>query len=200
LIDQLVYKLIIFFIFCSVVGGRFRDERLNDMYCVDLQRKGHAVWYVIQPHDALAANRPLGRSWHSFTHIGDGNALLYGGFDKLRIPLNDAWLWLSDCQKWVEFAHLRRDRRLWHTAHYIVSLSSVCLIGGVKESLFSENLHECWHPRKIDHLVISPPSLFALTLDTVVANYNEFKEQVPYLPSPLPRHIKYKYDASLQAL
>ncbi|KAG7156477.1 Kelch domain-containing protein 2-like [Homarus americanus] len=60
-----------------IFGGRFKDVRMNDLHCLDLNSmrwSGNLTESAIQ-------ETPEGRSWHTFNFVSRNKAVIYGGFN-----------------------------------------------------------------------------------------------------------------------
>ena len=78
-----------------VFGGRLLEERMNDLYILDLKTMTwsdkYSIYFLLINQtsssisycliSSLNADKclPRGRSWHSFTPVGSNKAILYGG-------------------------------------------------------------------------------------------------------------------------
>lgn len=94
-----------------VFGGRLNQQRMNDMYALDMSSM---QWSQLYPNDP---DHPVkGRSWHTLTPLTDRLLVLYGGFSTDDRPLDDCWLFDTDTNQWREIRLPFNKPRFWHGA------------------------------------------------------------------------------------
>ena len=118
-----------------VFGGRLLSKRLNDMYSLDLNTFN---WSHVRHKTAENKLEPKGRSWHSFTVMGDDHALLYGGMDTDNQILADCWLFHVPTSTF-KACNFDRGPLLWHRAVVESNTGSLWLIGGLRTNIFAQD-------------------------------------------------------------
>ena len=108
--------------YAYIFGGRCKERRLNDVFCVDLL----TLTFIIadagneqDPFETPDPGIPPPRSLHSMANIGGFRIAVYGGLGQLCSPLNDCWILHVNASlvSWEEF-DLPYDHgqvRCWHT-------------------------------------------------------------------------------------
>ncbi|XP_064811744.1 kelch domain-containing protein 1-like isoform X1 [Oncorhynchus masou masou] len=161
-----------------VCGGRIRETRTSDIYCLDLESW---TWYEIVP----ASNVPMGRSWHTLTAISDSGLFLFGGLSIDCKPMSDGWVFDVGTKKWREFEHPYMNKpRLWHTACQGKD-SDVIVFGGSCNYILRVDTGHC-----NDALVFQtqPYPLFRICEDYIAKNVKNCKmleKQLPFVPPKL---------------
>ena len=163
-------------------GGRFKYQRLNDLYVGDLNpENGNVNWNKIEENTTeISDYKPQGRSWHSMTLLENDRLLIYGGFSEAEIPLNDCWIMDLNNFTFCRMIHFEFTPRLWHTAHFIKDSSSVFLIGGCTKNIFGSDMKD-YHPEKLEFLSVDP-----LKLSQIVMNYIAKNEEDCDITNSLP--------------
>uniref|UniRef100_A0A1I8ERN0 Kelch domain-containing protein family protein n=1 Tax=Wuchereria bancrofti TaxID=6293 RepID=A0A1I8ERN0_WUCBA len=121
-------------------GGRSQNQRLNDLYLLDLSS---LIWTQI---DVTGINEPEGRTWCSLNALFPNQALIYGGYSNGARALSD--FWRVEVQKdcvgrylgtWtaVDTGLETKSRRLWHTAAIVDGQLFVC---GGTDALLEEHI------------------------------------------------------------
>lgn len=170
-----------------LMGGRFENKRLDDLYIGDLSKSDQITWNrILKKNDSDPW--PCGRSWHTMNLLNSGSFVLYGGYDTRRNPLNDCWIFNFEAQKWTCPKHQSQDKRLWHTAHYVPPISQVFLIGGVWKDI-QNNETEVMHPPTLGHIQLSPLPLKLSSLEVVVKNRKLFSDNFKDLPTNIQHQI-----------
>ena len=152
-------------------GGRFKTQRLNDLYVGDLNSdNGNVNWNMIEGNTSEISDfKPQGRSWHSMTMLENDRLLIYGGFSVGEVPLNDCWIMDLNNLTFVRMIHFEFTPRLWHTAHFIKDSSSVFLIGGCTKNIFGGDMNNS-HPEKLEFLPVDPLKLSQLVMNHIAKN------------------------------
>ena len=128
-----------------VFGGRHMDNRVNDLYSLDMLTM---KWNLILS-DSNADNVPVGRSWQTMSGLvtgkSEGGLVMYGGFDNNYNALCDCWRMDLSQQphSWVRCHHLEQGPRLWHAAVELEP-STVIIIGGLTNNILAP-LHVSKH-------------------------------------------------------
>ncbi|KAK3609281.1 hypothetical protein CHS0354_001883 [Potamilus streckersoni] len=174
-------------------GGRYRDQRMNDLHCLDLES---LTW----SGDIYGQGEvPCGRSWHSFTAVSHKCAFLYGGFTSNREPLSDAWLFDISVIQWTKLNVPSNQPRLWHTCSY--SNSEVIVYGGCSNNILDYR-EPTIHRKDVIVLQVQPHSLVRLCLEAVYDNRERTQQEWIYLPYPLLTwlELKLKFVQVMQTL
>ncbi len=141
-----------------VFGGRWKNQRLNDMFWLDLDT---FEWHMIE-YKSIA---PCGRSWHSLNRLSNDRILLYGGIDTDGHVLSDMWIFNITESTWNEIqdVHSRLREfapRVWHTAVNTHEEGEVVIFGGGTSLVLGEP-QNCntvavfrANPRRLKHLCI----------------------------------------------
>ncbi|XP_056401310.1 kelch domain-containing protein 1 isoform X2 [Hyla sarda] len=161
-------------------GGRVLQTRMNDLHFLNLD-----TW-TWSGGIQINGEKPLGRSWHTLTPVGDNQLFLFGGLSADCIPLSDGWMYNLKTNVWTEFSHLPKDQpRIWHTACPGRD-NEVMVFGGSKDNLLSINTGHC-----NDLLIFQtePYPLLRLCLDTIGKNYIQLKNQISSLPVKLLQQV-----------
>ncbi|VDK75335.1 unnamed protein product [Litomosoides sigmodontis] len=175
-------------------GGRNRNQRLNDLYLLDLSS---LVWTQI---NVTGMNEPHGRTWCSLNTLFPKQALLYGGYSSEARALSDFWRIEVDKDRdglyvgtWTEVdsGHDAKYRRLWHTGAVVEGQLFVC--GG------TDTFEEHMKIRGVLKKRMEPLPLLTICLGVL---YPLVKE-VSMLPAPLQLHFawaRYILSRGYQAL
>jgi len=91
-----------------IFGGRLLDNRMNDMYALDLDSMSWSE--NLNGHNAGSQSLPSGRSWHSFTLISPTSAILYGGLSSEGQVLGDCWIYHIEKNVWSKLQTTWIDR------------------------------------------------------------------------------------------
>ena len=168
-------------------GGRLSEKRLNDLYHLDMRT---FTWTLLNQHVEQTSENslmPSGRSWATLSLVSENEAILYGGYDVHRKPLNDCWkLSLTKdvtSNKWTRLTHMDAGPRLWHTSIYEKISGQVWILGGVVCDIMGTRYGD-----KIDMadqiltLRVGPKPLTSSCIDLVARAPERFKDDLPYLP------------------
>ena len=179
-------------------GGRYKDERRNDLYMIDLQCY---KWIAVQPRSKI---RPQARSWTVLTPVNDEHLFLYGGLDNDDCELKDIWLFSIKQESWIELPNLSEklgcfSRRVWHSANATNTPGEVIVFGGssnfkdVETNKNSEDVET--NKLAIFHFV--PPKLKTLCIDHVLCILEQDAET--WMPNivRLPRALAYDISSKL---
>ena len=183
-------------------GGRFKDDRRNDLYSLDLETY---KWKLLHPAIVEAGDGqwthtsvPCGRSWHVLAAASDHHLFLYGGFDTMGQALNDTWIYDLKSAIWsrLENAALHlglASTRMWHTACPTDTPGHIVIFGGCENSLLTAA--PIIHSNMISVFHFSPLSLQRLCLDAVMCNYGLCKGYLHFLPRSLQIKISHRSHA-----
>ncbi|CAL1527131.1 unnamed protein product [Lymnaea stagnalis] len=165
-------------------GGRHSTHRLNDLHCLDLE--SHTWSGMI----SCTGNIPEKRSWHSMTHVGKNEIMMYGGFSGFEIPLDDIWMLNVESFSWTSIKHSTGLPRLWHTAS-INSLGDILIFGGCSNNILDieANLETS---DKVILIRTEPFSLERLCLHSVYKNKKYTYEGWNLLPKCLQEWLRLK--------
>jgi len=174
-----------------LMGGRFRDDRRNDMYAIELSTY---EWTHIQ----LPEVSPCGRSWHVMVPVSDSHLFVYGGLDSMGTALRDVWIinpGEGSCEQLPEASTFLGcfAPRLWHTACATDTPGEVVIFGGCANSVFGTE--HAMHTNTVATFHYSPLPLKRLALDHIVHNYDKYHTHVAQLPRPLQRDIAHRCQA-----
>ncbi|KAK7835952.1 hypothetical protein U0070_004043 [Myodes glareolus] len=149
-----------------VFGGRYRDARMNDLHCLNLDTW---EWNEL--------------SWHSLTPVSSDHLFLFGGFTTEKQPLSDAWTYCISKNEWIQFNHPYTEKpRLWHTA-CASDEGEVIVFGGCANNLLVH--HRAAHSNEVLIFSVQPKSLVRLSLEAVIC----FKEMLANSWNCLPKHL-----------
>ena len=176
-------------------GGRYKDERRNDLYMIDLQCY---KWSVLQPRSKI---RPQARSWTVLTPVNDEHLFLYGGLDNNDCELKDIWLYNINLESWTELPNMSEklgslSRRVWHSANTTNTPGEVIVFGG--SSKFFKNSSEDVETNKVAIFHFVPPKLQTLCIDNVLGILKDGGAD-KWMPSiiRLPRALTYDISSRL---
>jgi len=171
-----------------VFGGRLLEERMNDLYILDLKTM---TW-----SDNLNADKclPRGRSWHSFTPVGSNKAILYGGLSTEGEALGDCWLYNMENNIWTEKKLKTNDKRRWHQCVHIEN--ELIIVGGIQTDIRSNHQDSSAFPHQLLILLTSPKSLLRLCLENCV----NFVKKGDAMNGLLPKHLLQLLDIRRNAL
>ena len=186
-----------------VFGGRYMDQRLNDLHALNLNS---LTWTpIINSNTDDIGPRitmPVGRSWQTMTSIYTGHSkgglLLYGGFDNNLTTLGDCWkmdLSLNPVS-WVRCRHLEQGRRLWH-ASVNLNEDQVVIVGGITNNILAPSHLLKHHAANTLQLKIAPSSLLKICLEIVEKHFDHYKEVMEYLPIHLKKTIQARHSSKL---
>ena len=176
-------------------GGRYKDERRNDLYMIDLQCY---KWSVLQPRSKI---RPQARSWTVLTPVNDEHLFLYGGLDNNDCELKDIWLYNIKLESWTELPNMSEklgslSHRVWHSASTTNTPGEVIVFGG--SSKFFKNSSEDVETNKVAIFHFVPPKLLTLCIDNVLGILKDGGAD-KWMPSiiRLPRALTYDISSRL---
>ena len=164
-----------------VFGGRFGPNRMNDLYHLNLDT---LKWTMLQPatDDDLAYDFscPIGRSWHTLSHVSGNNFIVFGGYSSKELTLGDCWKFHLNPRDfsrsyWKRMRYLEsKERRIWHKS--VLVNGTVMAVGGfgTKCPVGSSRVN---HGAGIVHLQMSPRSLQSLALDATCLHVHRHKLQ-----------------------
>jgi len=174
-------------------GGRHNEDRLNDLYSLHLPS---LTWIKINIHGEI----PIGRSWHTLTHVSDKILMLFGGYTKTRQPLGDTWLFnLSDrtwrsivssheyCSHSGKVDNNETLPRLWHTAVDGAD-GDVLVFGGCCSDILSFEA-QSKHTNKVCLFRCLPRSLRNICLDAVYSHKTVLESEWSSLPRSLSSRL-----------
>jgi len=174
-------------------GGRHQGERLNDLYCLEMDSH---TWRCVIPH--VPDSPPVGRSWQSMSPCNTGKEagglLLYGGFDNEENALGDCWkLDLdSDMPNWVRMKHLEQGPRLWHSSVSVNSAVTL-VIGGLTNNILAPPHIPKLHAKQVLSLQVGPPSLLASALQVISKHKPHFYNSIHELPHNLKQILEQRF-------
>ena len=180
-----------------IFGGRCRQRRLNDLYCINLLS---GTCTTVDPGTspdmflAPSLTEPAPRSLHSLTWDGAGRLALYGGLGQLSAPLNDCWLLELDTFLWREqdLGYDHGEVRCWHSA--VLAHAELVILSGLTQEHYLTRLDLDDHCQDILRLKFGPTSLKKLSLESVI-RYLTFKDEskiievIQCLPSILKKSV-----------
>ena len=166
-------------------GGRYKDERRNDLYCLNLNTFS---WKTIKTPPIA----PCGRSWHVMTKASDNHLFVYGGFDNLGVSLKDTWIYNIEQNIWHELenasSHLGYFApRMWHTACHTDAPGEIVIFGGCSNSIIGTE--HTVHTNILTIFRFSPLPLQRLCLDYAMLNFSRYCPYLDHLPRSLQRNI-----------
>jgi len=164
-----------------IFGGRLQDQRMNDMYMLDLPSM---VWEKVDTNEG-----PCGRSWHSTVAIDSNRILLFGGFSQDCIPLDDSWFFDMERRRWTQLDRESvKKQRLWHTA---VAINGSChVFGGCKTNILAVGTRREF-PNDLVLIDASPKSLYQQCLKYVSDNRTRYTKRIAQLPGPLYEKLQF---------
>ncbi|XP_057296907.1 kelch domain-containing protein 2-like isoform X1 [Hydractinia symbiolongicarpus] len=167
-------------------GGRFKDERRDDLFCLDLET------FEWQELITLTNAIPPGRSWHVMAKASDQHLFVYGGFSTDGDALKDTWLYNTENNEWTELENASNHLgcfapRLWHTACATDTPGEILIFGGCSNSVLGSE--STIHANNVAVFRFSPVSLRRLCIDYIVSNVSLYHEYVKSLPKSLQRNI-----------
>uniref|UniRef100_A0A8C1TSM0 Kelch domain-containing protein 1 n=1 Tax=Cyprinus carpio TaxID=7962 RepID=A0A8C1TSM0_CYPCA len=163
-----------------VCGGRIRETRTSDMFCLDLNS-----WTWSEIVSSTVA--PLGRSWHTLTAVSDTSLFLFGGLSVDCRPMSDGWIFNLETKGWTEMEHQNKDKpRLWHSACQGRD-SDVIVFGGSHDYILLVDKGHC-----NDALVFQtqPYPLMRLCQDFIASHASVFQSQILCLPPKLRNAVQ----------
>lgn len=165
-------------------GGRDRDSRNNDLYCLDFD-----TW---EWHEAVARDGcPVGRSWHSLTQASSTSLFLFGGFTTEKEPLSDAWIYNLPTNEWIPFKNSRvKKPRLWHTA-CASKEGEIFVFGGCANNLLSHQ--KAAHSNEVLVFPVQPKSLIRLCLEAITSFRDLLAGSLDHLPKHLLLNIHQRF-------
>lgn len=159
-----------------IFGGRHDDQRLNDLYRLNLSTLNWSQIFV-------EGNVPVGRSWHTFTPISDRHVCLFGGYTTSQQPLGDVWFLDTVSLQWRQCDRSCHKSpptpHLWHTA-VRTSDDDVVVFGGCSNDILSNVAAD--HSNDLLVIRISPKTLLMLSLDAVHLYADSLRGQWDDLP------------------
>ena len=172
-------------------GGRFKTERRNDLYKLDLRTY---KWTRLSGGDSIAG--PCGRSWHVLVGMptaGDeGSLFLYGGYDTEGNALSDIWIWDIAGDFWTEIAWDRPFNlsytRMWHCAVHSHRPGDILIFGGCETSLLGSQ--DPVHSNLLAVFRYSPPELVTICMDRIVLDYTFYEEYICCLPPDVLKRVQ----------
>ncbi|XP_071441235.1 kelch domain-containing protein 2-like [Hetaerina americana] len=164
-------------------GGRFKSNRMNDLHCLDLKTM-HWSGDLTEPH----RTNPEGRSWHSFTFVKEGKAILYGGFNQHNVILKDCWILEVPSMNWVKLCEGRP--RLWHRALFLKT-GDLIIMGGHEHSITDPGKD---HAEELFVLNFSPKSLLRLCVDKVLKHQEQLSHNWNCLPKTLQTVLRLRVE------
>ena len=174
-----------------VFGGRHLDNRLNDLYSLNMT----SLRWSLVISDTSADNIPVGRSWQTMTSINtghqEGGLVIYGGFDTSMQALGDCWRMDLHQQPntWVRCHHLEQGPRLWH-ASVDLDHSQIMIIGGLVNNILAPSYVSKHHADRVIFLRTAPASLLKLCLEYITKHKELFNKDVEDLPINLRRIVE----------
>lgn len=168
-----------------VFGGRYMDNRLNDLYYINMDTWEWNEMSVPQ-HDLV------GRSWHSFLSVSSNHLFLFGGFTTNRETLSDAWLYCVTTSEWKPLNHKHtKSPRLWHTA-CLGPDGEVFVFGGSANNLLSDA--DPSHSNELLTFTVHPKSLLRCSMEVIVQHRHKLESMWDCLPKHLLQIILQKID------
>ncbi|CAG9536269.1 unnamed protein product [Cercopithifilaria johnstoni] len=179
-------------------GGRNKNQRLNDLYLLDLSS---LIWTQSKSFSNVTGmNEPEGRTWCSLNTLFPNQALVYGGYSNEARALSDFWRIEVNRDRdgcyvgtWTEVdtGYEAKSRRLWHTGAVVEGQLFVC--GG------TDALDEHVKIRGVLKKRMEPLPLLTICLGVLYP----LVEEVSMLPTPLQLHFawaRYILSRGYQAL
>ena len=180
-----------------IFGGRARNTRLNDLFCIDLQTVTSTILQIATSPDMFgppSSCQPCPRSLHSMTSDGAGRLVVYGGLDRISAPLNDCWLLEVDTCTWRQ-QDLSYDHglvRCWHSA--VLTPQEILVHSGLTQEHYLTRLDLDDHCQDILRLKFGTSSLKKLALESVIdflvsKDQQQIMEMIQCLPSIFQKSI-----------
>ena len=176
-------------------GGRYKDERRNDLYMIDLQCY---KWSVVQPRSKTC---PQARSWTVLAPVNDKYLFLYGGLDNNDCELKDIWLFDIKQESWTELSNMSEklrslSPRVWHSANATNTPGEAIVFGG--SSNFLKNPSDTVETNKVVMFRFAPLKLQTLCIDNVLDILKDGGAD-KWMPSiiRLPRALTYDISSRL---
>ena len=173
-----------------IFGGRCKQRRLNDLFCINLQTMQCKVIDHGSEPDPFASPEPFlpcPRSLHTMTNVGGSRLVVYGGVGQLCSPLNDCWILHVNedivCWEEIELPYDHGQVRCWHTG--TLSLDGELLINsGFTQEFYITRLDLDDHCESVLHIKFGLMSLRRLALEAVIKIVEEtdrthFLEKLP---------------------
>jgi len=174
------------------VEAQARNDDLDNQSFISIQEDNHLDDRTepVEQH-IQRTNKPVGRSFCSFTPMSDELIMLYGGVSSEDQNLNDCWLFNVKLNSWTHI-HLNPKHckpRLWHTGSK-TKQGDIIIIGGSS----SEKIDKfCTDVLSIS---LQPKSLKRLSLDTVARTIRlKTIQGDPHLLSNICKLIKLRKQA-----
>ena len=167
-------------------GGRYKDERRNDLYMIDL----HSYkWRFIEPKGKIY---PCGRSWNIMASVSDKHLFIYGGFDNVGVALRDVWLFHLDQETWSEIPNASTQLgcfapRLWHTSCATDMPGEIVIFGGCSNFIIESE--RTVHTNTIAIYRFSPQKLQRLCIDYIMQHSERYLPFTKMLPRSIQRDI-----------
>ena len=184
-----------------IFGGRSRQRRLNDLFCIDLQTMTSTAVHLATSPDMFgppSSSEPSPRSLHSLTSDGAGRLVVYGGLGQLSAPLNDCWLLELDTLLWQEqdLGYDHGEVRCWHSA--VLIKGEILVHSGLTQEHYLTRLDLDDHCQDILRLIFGASSLQKLALDSVIdflgsKDQHQITEMIESLPSMLKKSVLTRY-------
>ncbi|XP_033628153.1 kelch domain-containing protein 2-like [Asterias rubens] len=172
-----------------VLGGRFQENRLNDVHFLDLDTM---KWSGSLP---VTGEIPVGRSWHCMAPVSNRHFLVYGGYSTDNVPLNDVWIFDVDSRTWHQQKSVPSETRMWHTAVQGIDVGETVIFGGCSNNLLNPEERSV-HSRKVITLSFSPISLSRLSIEAIVSDIDVLKSELSSLPTLLQRKVELRLHSS----
>jgi len=155
-------------------GGRCKQRRLNDLFCIDLATMTSTMIDPGSEPDPFASPDPFlpcPRSLHTMVSVGGSRLVVYGGVGQLCNPLNDCWILHVNesivCWEEVELSYDHGQVRCWHSA--TLSLDGELLIhSGFTQEFYLTRLDLDDHCENVLHIKFGVMSLRRLALEAVI--------------------------------
>ena len=169
-------------------GGRYRDERRNDLFMINLECYR---WSVVQPKGKIC---PQARSWTVLTPVNNEHLFLYGGLDNNDCELKDIWLYNVKLESWTELPNMSKklgslSRRVWHSANATNTPGEVRVFGG--STNFFINPLETVETNQVAMFCFVPQKLKTLCLNIVLCVLEDDPETWMPCITRLPREMKH---------
>ncbi|XP_068236512.1 kelch domain-containing protein 2-like isoform X2 [Palaemon carinicauda] len=169
-----------------VFGGRFKNDRMNDLHCLNLTTSRWSGNLT----DTRVQNAPEGRSWHTFNFIDDTKAVVYGGFNVSQQVLKDVWILNLEKERWEQFHHKDAKPALWHTSG-VAFPGEVFYYGGLRNNILDYSVPKD-HAEEMLVLRFSPPSLQRLTFEAICRHSELLLQHMSSLPQNLQAILKFR--------
>ncbi|XP_068236511.1 kelch domain-containing protein 2-like isoform X1 [Palaemon carinicauda] len=181
-----------------VFGGRFKNDRMNDLHCLNLTTSRWSGNLT----DTRVQNAPEGRSWHTFNFIDDTKAVVYGGFNVSQQVLNDCWLMRleqepcfdGNCRVEWEEVPLTYDHGLPRCSHKsaIMPPGDLYIHSGLTQPFYIMMALLIDHAEEMLVLRFSPPSLQRLTFEAICRHSELLLQHMSSLPQNLQAILKFR--------